>query len=456
MSDPYLVPPPAGTAYPHSIASGTVLLYADPNWTSTSLTLSTSSYISGAQNSIVGSPLNDKANWVAFNLPAGTVMTLLQNPTTPVSGEPYNFAGAGVCVDLIGNGKVQTVDLAQIGAADSISAFIWRTVDMQSGLFQLFDGAAFDGARNTFFLSEWPPAAVHSLVNWWISDRAASIYFGGLGVESVTLYDGGSGEGQTATVAGWLSQPSPPATHSQGFNLVERGFADKAASWSWAIKPAVYQVIQPFSVPTTAVADPSLSITQFKQGTNRGVGTVTETAKFTYTVSQAASVMVTHTSTLTYSQSTSFTFGQSWGVKDVSSTSYSVTLNFAFTESYTTTDQTTNTTTQTVASELDQTVEIPPYSDWTSTLVLQFGKVPATSFKTTAIYYYDEPVPGSVSDPAMAAKLGYTALYGLTVTITGYVSASLSVNALSSITTTAIDGSATPVTTTQVIPTKSG
>src|SRR5260370_42224850 len=98
-------------------------------------------------------------------------MTLLENPITPPPTSPYDFAGAGRCVDLIGNGQFQTVDLDKLGASNCISAYIWRKVNLESGGFQLFDQPKFTGNRNTFFVSEWPGNnAVNSLRNWWICD----------------------------------------------------------------------------------------------------------------------------------------------------------------------------------------------------------------------------------------------------------------------------------------------
>jgi hypothetical protein len=97
-------------------------------------------------------------------------------------------------------------------------------------------------------------------------------------------------------------------------------------------------------------------------------------------------------------------------------------------------------------------LNVPANSNWTSALLLQYGKVEPTNFTTTAKYYYDEPVPGSVPDPAMAAQLGYAILYVLDTTISGYIEAALSLNALSTVMTTPM-GSATPTTVTSVIDT---
>ena len=77
--------------------------------------------------------MQDKATWVAFNLPAGVVMTLVDHY---VSGGPNGFGDlkdAGKVVDLIGTGKTEAVDLSRCNMNDCVSAFFWRNVDLEPG-----------------------------------------------------------------------------------------------------------------------------------------------------------------------------------------------------------------------------------------------------------------------------------------------------------------------------------
>src|SRR4051794_7319559 len=108
MPDPYLVPPAVSTPYPSNIPIGTVILYEDSKWTSPSVTVTTGAAVEGKQYTLP--TLGDQTTWVAFNLPVGVVMTLTQHWKPEVAGQPYNFKDRGVCVDLIGNGQIQTVD----------------------------------------------------------------------------------------------------------------------------------------------------------------------------------------------------------------------------------------------------------------------------------------------------------------------------------------------------------
>src|SRR5579863_940813 len=63
------------------LPTGLVRLYEDASWNSQSLDLPTSQYRQNARQSIAGTYMQDAATWVAFNLPVGTVMTLMNNDT---------------------------------------------------------------------------------------------------------------------------------------------------------------------------------------------------------------------------------------------------------------------------------------------------------------------------------------------------------------------------------------
>jgi hypothetical protein len=447
----YLVPPPAPMLYSSAIPSGSVGLYPDASWTGTPFWIRTSAYTEKVQASFSGTSSQDSCTWVAFNLPVGTVMTLLKSATAPLANQPYNFVDAGVCVDLIGNGSIQTVDLTQIDANDCLSALIWRRVDLEAGIFQLFDHEDCAGSGNTFFLDEWPVNKVNSLPGWDMSDKAASIYFGGLGVRAVTLYDGAQGDGQSAQFAGWLRGVEGP--HGMGANLVGRGFNDKAASWDWSLLTPVYQTVEPFSINSTLSVDESLSVTLNSSGENEGASTVQQIAKFIYTISQAATLTVTSTSTYGYTQTTGFKFSVTLGAGTIASATWEAQLNIGFSQEFTDTATETVTTTQTLASEVNQLLSVPANSSWRATLTLQYAKVPPTRFETTARYFYEEEVPGSVSDPVTAAQLDYPALYVVSVPVFGFVDASLSVNAVSKVTTKPIGSWALNTTTSTIDPT---
>lgn len=144
MSNPYdppfYKPPVTSDPYPGNIPSGQIILFTDASWGSELLTIDTTSgaYPEGYPFSFSGTGLQDHATWIAFNLPEGTVCTLFDNTINLAAGSPpFNPAGAGVPVDLIGKGTgdtVQTVDLYAYGANDRLSGGIGaRSISTMAG-----------------------------------------------------------------------------------------------------------------------------------------------------------------------------------------------------------------------------------------------------------------------------------------------------------------------------------
>ena len=79
MSNFDKIRPLAAAANPPALPSGSVRLYGNNNWGGNYLELSTKDYQGGARHSIMGMPMQDAATFIAFNLPVGTVMTLVDD-----------------------------------------------------------------------------------------------------------------------------------------------------------------------------------------------------------------------------------------------------------------------------------------------------------------------------------------------------------------------------------------
>jgi hypothetical protein len=61
-------------------------------------------------------------------------MTLMDNvQPVPATGTVADLSGCGPCIDLIGTGKTEAVDLGAVNMNDGISSFFWRTVDLNLG-----------------------------------------------------------------------------------------------------------------------------------------------------------------------------------------------------------------------------------------------------------------------------------------------------------------------------------
>lgn len=352
------------------------------------------------------------------------MLTLLTHPTNPPPTAPYSLADAGVCVDLFGTGKTETVDLAKCSAVNCLSAYIWRDPDFNTGLFQLFDTASGDppstnatGPRTTFFLSEWSQANVQSLAGWEICDASDIIYFSGLNAQSVVLYDDTKGDGaHTGSYSGWF-------TTTYAF-LKSCGFTNRASGWRWTLLKPLFSTVDEVSINIAASDGSSTPFSQTSTGKNNGNTTLVQKATYQDVSSQTITTMVSQSVTTGYELSESITTSCKETLPGVES-SVQWTLSVKLTQSMTESTSTTNsfTTTQSITQELDITV--PEYSSWTAQWVVQTCRMQPTAFTTKGKYYYNVQVPGSVEDPAMEASLKTKPVYRLEATVTGTLSGSL-------------------------------
>jgi hypothetical protein len=82
--------------------------------------------------------------------------------------------------------------------------------------------------------------------------------------------------------------------------------------------------------------------------------------------------------------------------------------------------------TQTIALSISQTVNAPPASSYTATLLVYFGEIPPTVYDTTAQRWYKDPVIGAQMDPANNNL--YKRVEPVKVTITGSLASRTMVN----------------------------
>jgi hypothetical protein len=394
---PFYKPPVTSTPYPSTLEPGQIVLYKDDNWNSESLTINiySSPFPSGYPFAFTGTPLQDSATWIAFCLPPGIVCTLFDNTVSPTSN-PYNFAGAGVCVDLIGDGTTQTVDLNIYGANDCLSAGIWREVDISEGWFQLFRDSDCSGPFNSIFFDEWPTASFNSLSGWWINNEASSVNYPCLTPSQILLLNANSdGSGQQTSLG--ASNPfgniSTPAT----VNLGDSGMNDKVQSFAYTLIQPVKAVIQSVSTSYQVPIPDGQTIEQTVTGANATSTPIVVDCS----VGQSQTYSVTNTTTLQYTMSltVSTTVTVTEGVKDVSSTSGSITTSFTATSSQTTTKSTT--LSQEIQLGESITLTIPPETAYyQGTATVSYGTLPPLTVTTSGQFYYKPNLPGSVLDPA--------------------------------------------------------
>jgi hypothetical protein len=395
---PYFKPPTVATPFPGNITSGQILLFKDANWGSDSLTIDTTSsaYPEGYPFSFAGTALDSQATWVVFDLPAGVVCTLFDNPISPPSSStPFSLEGAGVCVDLIGNGSVQTVDLYNYGANDRMSAGIWRHVDKDAGWFQLFRDTDNKASFVTIFLAEWPAATANSLSGWDINSQASSINYPSLTPPQVlTLSANADGSGQAVT----LGAANPFGTFTTTpvtVNFTDRGMNDKIQSFAYNFYVPVMGIIQ------SSMPDSNLTLVngQTVEDSINGQNNSSQPVQVATNVFQNVAYTVTNKTTLQYSSTVAVTAEASFTLSLSENLGIGGKLTVAYTYMTSTTTTQTFTNTQTFQAGQTITFSAPAESSYSATASISIGTLPPTQVTTTGTFYYTQDLPGSVLDP---------------------------------------------------------
>jgi hypothetical protein len=426
---PFYKPPVTSDPFPGDVPSGQIILFKDASWGSESVTIDTSSgaYPEGYPFSFSGTDLQDHATWIAFNLPEGTVCTLFDNTINLAAGSPpFNPAGAGVPVDLIGKGTggtVQTVDLYAYGANDRLSGGIWRQVDVDDGWFQLFRDTNFQASFITIFFSEWPTNTPVSLDGWDIDGQASSVNYPSLTPPQVVVLTNKT-DGTGYSVALGATNPFPsgdsatvtPAT----VNLTDRGINDQVHSFTYTVIEPVKAIIDSVSITPTLDERKGYGVSETIIGTNYS----SEPVVIATNVFENLTYTVTSTTTLQYTTAVQLTVasqvtagiqlsGLTFGDQETITTQITSTIQDTYTNTVTTTQvfqagQTVTFTAPPSSAPLDTsgsgaTAKGAAYAA-TATITLgnlQSDQDPmAQAVTTTGHFYYRQNLPGSVPDPA--------------------------------------------------------
>jgi hypothetical protein len=412
---PFYVPPGTSTPYTGSCPSGQIKLFKDNNWNSDNITIDTNSsqYPSGSFFSFSGTPLQDSATWIVFNLPKNVVCTLCDNLVQNTN--PYDFSDAGVCVDLIGNGQIQTIDLAAYGANDVLSGGIWRQVDPTQGWFQLFYDTAQCGTFATIFLSEWPTSKPNSIAKWWLQDQGSSINYPCLTPpQLLKLADNSDGTGQYVTVG--ASNAFGTAANEAVTDLTKSGMNDKVSSFLYSLIPPVRTVVSSTSVNVSAPVNQGQTINETIHGTNASpeMLTVTDTVAVGKTVTISNTATQQYQTTLTITASVTATEG-------IPGDTISTKLTTSFSVEETSSWSQTTTNTNTINLQQAISFNVPPQSTYSGVATVSIGQVPPTTVTQNGLFFYNQNLPGSAKQPDGT----YLLTVPVTVVISGEVGSSV-------------------------------
>ncbi|TGO91179.1 hypothetical protein BPOR_0036g00090 [Botrytis porri] len=286
-----------------------------------------------------------------------TVMTLLADIKT--SGPIPDLGDAGTCIDLVGTGRTEAVDLIQVGLHDQISMFFWRKVDLNMGAIELFEDLDFR-------------------VRWkTLQDR-----------QTATLYNAADGTGTSYdNIKGW-------GTMKEIARLSDVRLNDVVSSFKWQSVNPVKEVIKPFNVTASNSSDEG-GLTSRVDGTNDTPKPQAITVTLRNSTTQPVTVETSDKRVTGIT--TSLTQTASVGVEGVASasTQWSVAVNY----SYERTETSSTSQTKTVELSVAQTVNAPPKTSYIATLLVIIGTIPTTEYTTTAERWYKDPVAGSKADP---------------------------------------------------------
>jgi len=384
------LPAPA-TPIPETVRSNTFWLFKDSEWSKDRrVMIDLDEYVEKKRH-MVPSSIHDVATWVAYNLPVGTVVTLIER-ITPLE-EGVNFAdirGCGVCLDLIGTGKTEAIDLKKVSMNDKISTWFWRTVDLKRGAIEMFEHENFIGGRATIFLAEWEAAKVHSINGWWINDRVTSVRWKTLhDRQTASLINNPDGTGTTFdNINGWMKC-------KEVLDFKELRFNDVMSGFRWDGLIPLKETMKPFKVTATGVESIDNGLEHHSSGRNETseamtssidfkVGTVREWS-ITTTEEHVAGIDVT----ITREADTGIP-----GVGNLKAT-WEVTLKYTYTH----TESTTTVNTKSTDLIFTQNFTAPPHSAYAWDVFVYVGKIPTTTYHTTATRWYKVQVGGSVADP---------------------------------------------------------
>lgn len=423
---PFIYPPTVSTQLPAGteIPENHIVLFKDDKWDSESFTidLDSAEYPIGTK---FGYPdFDDCVTWIAFNLPDGVVCTLYTDiPDNP--GSAADFKDCGVCVDLIGNGTVQTIDLGAYDAFDCLSGGVWRTVQKDQGWVQLFrdwEDKKCSGQFITLFSTEWPTGGVNSLAGWWLKDKASSVNLPCLTpAQQVTFYQNDDGPGLSGTYG--AVNPFGTSASPAEFGLGSKSLSDAVSAFKFEYIPPISVVIDSVKVGTVAQVLSGSSFTDTYHVTNDTDEPITKTFRFEIDKEQE----ISNTATQEYGTSTTITasVSASSGVPDVNGVKVELSTSFTFSTSTSSSRTTTNSQTTDLSQEVTFTAQ--PRAITTAIASLDLGTLPSTPVSTHGRFYYAAHLPGSVKQTEGQFKGLYLLEVPIDVEIAGGVGSQMDI-----------------------------
>ena len=367
-----------------SLQSGQVRLYRDISIYSTAFDIFTHGVVKNSAQRLPTFAL-DSASLVYWNLPVGSVVTLIDD-TTSVD-KPSNDIHSSRCFDCVGTGKTEFRKLTDVNLNDCVSAFVFYDYDVKLGYIEFFEDSNFGGNCMKLFLSRYQPNQVVSISSWYFQDRASSVKWDNLGeLAFVSLMSNADGSGNRFDECYGFNPTKSCA------NLRQFWMNDAITSFRWSFRTPMKETIAQFRCPVNVSA---ITNGQSYRNALQGKNDLPDPINITLSISEQNAQTIT--STVVDSNSYGWAVGSTASFES-GETGGEVKLDFNGSKTNSLTSMTSTITT--IALTKSANISVPPNSSFDASLVIQMGKISDTPFQTTATRWYDVPVVGGVRDPA--------------------------------------------------------
>lgn len=346
----------------------------------------------------------DWATHIAYRLPVGTVVTLVDDLITDgakLEASDYEFENQirfSASIDLIGTGELESIWLDP-STYMKLAGWAWYTYDVNLGYLQLFTGVNYGGQRTVLFPSRFNPDQVYpfgrSGREWFMHDKLASIDWSQL--DTTVRFDfmnnmDGSGlvfkgvDGRRNSVVLSNTPTVPPWFPDLSY---WPNTANSFSSFRWSMAAPLSVVFAQLTIPATSLVVNDKSLRK------------TITVEHTMPVESVVTIAQEQSFTKRTSISSTKSLTKAWSLEvSLEAESVMVTASATAGVSGSSTQESTNSNEKEevlTASESHQVTLPAEVGTWRVTSVIPLLEVKPTTLTFSGAFSYDFPVKGGTN-----------------------------------------------------------
>jgi hypothetical protein len=376
-----------------AVNSGVVKVFTSANFGGASFTIDTEDYASGQRHRLLAENYN-KACWVTWNLPVGTVMTMMELDKTPEKNQPIaDPRGCGRTVELVGTGKTEAVDLTRVYMTTCVKGFWWREVDLSMGAVEIFDGNGSQIVetqayhRQTIFLSEWAPGVIYSFNFWWMNDKiSCARWHTLLHRQTVSLFEHANGTGfEFNNIRAW-------GKTKEAYDLHVINHGNNLSAFSWTSVNPVKEKIEPITISQDRSTCSMLY--NEKKGTNYSYQAQPSRITLIEPATQELTIESTDATATSVKACLQSTVASGCEKKE----SYDIQWTLSVSHSWDDASAKSKTYTHAEALTFEEPLHISPRSRYIAKLYVPVRKLVHEEYNTNATRWYKQRLTGCVQD----------------------------------------------------------